>query len=300
MSSETVLSTLLIITAALVTLEVVFSISQDRKFYTLKDTLYNFYLMILNTALAFIMLGVTIKVLDFFYQYSLQMPLMPFWYWLALLVLLDLAYYALHVVDHQSRFFWAVHVTHHNSELFNLTTGFRSSVFQPLYRFVYFIPLSLLGFKSIDILFMHSLCQTWGILVHTKYINRLPAWIEYIFVTPSHHRVHHASNVLYLDRNMGMFLIIWDRMFGTFQDEVEWEQIRYGLTKNIEKITPLTVWNHEWIAIWNDMKRSPKWSDKLKYIFYPPGWSHDGSTRTSNELRREMYPELLSNELASR
>lgn len=290
MSSESVLNILLILTAILVAIEAIVSSIQGRKFYTTKDTLYNFYLMALNTGLAFLMLGVSIKVLDFFYQYSLPIHLNPFLYWLALLIVLDFAYYVLHVVDHQSRFFWAVHVTHHSSELFNLTTGFRSSVLQPLYRFIYFIPLSLLGFKTIDILFMHSICQTWGVLVHTKYIKRLPAWIEYIFVTPAHHRVHHASNVLYLDRNMGMFLIIWDRMFGTFQDEEEWEKIKYGLTHEQEKVNPVNIITHEWIAIWKDMKRSSNWLDKLKYIFYPPGWSHDGSMKTSNQLRAEMYP----------
>ena len=91
-------------------------------------------------------------------------------------------------MDHYSRFFWAVHVTHHSSEFFNLTTGFRSSVLQPLYRFVYFIPLTLVGFKPIDILFAHAICQTWGVFVHTQYIGKLPGWIEYIFVTPvTHH-----------------------------------------------------------------------------------------------------------------
>lgn len=293
MSSVFVLNSLLAITCVLVALEVIFSIVEQKSFYTVKDTLYNFYLMILNTALAFLMLGATMKILEFVNLHSLINPAPTFWYWLALLIILDFAYYVLHVVDHQSRFFWAVHVTHHNSELFNLTTGFRSSVFQPLYRFIYFIPLAFLGFKAIDILFMHSICQTWGVLVHTKYVKRLPNWVEFLFVTPAHHRVHHASNILYLDRNMGMFLIIWDRMFGTFQDEVEWEKVKFGLTKNVEKMNPMTVWNHEWIAIWNDMKKSSSWSDKLKYMFYPPGWSHDGSTKTTNELRAEENYELI-------
>ena len=295
MSSAFVLNSLLVITCLLVALEVIFSIVEQRSFYTVKDTLYNFYLMILNTALAFAMIGFTIKVLEVFNAHSVINHLSTFWYWFALLILLDFAYYVLHVVDHQSRFFWAVHVTHHNSELFNLTTGFRSSVFQPLYRFIYFIPLAFLGFKAIDILFMHSICQTWGVLVHTKYVKKLPNWIEYLFVTPSHHRVHHASNILYLDRNMGMFLIIWDRMFGTFQDEVEWEKVKFGLTKNVEKMNLMSVWNHEWIAIWHDMKKSEKWFDKFKYIFYPPGWSHDGSSKTTNELRDEENYGMVQN-----
>ena len=288
MTSDFALNTLLIITAILVVVEAVFSALQGRNFYTVKDTFYNFYLMILNTGLAFLMLGITLKALEFFYSYSLNIPMNSIIYWFLLFIILDFAYYVLHLVDHYSRFFWAVHVTHHSSEFFNLTTGFRSSVLQPLYRFVYFIPLALVGFKPIDILFAHAICQTWGVFVHTQYIGKLPGWIEYIFVTPTHHRIHHASNIPYLDKNMGMLLIIWDRIFGTFQEEQEGEKIKYGLTHDIENLNPVTVIDHEWVALWQDMKKTKSWKEKLKYIFFPPGWSHDGSTMTSNQLRKNQ------------
>ena len=288
MTSDFALNTLLIITAILVVVEAVFSALQGRNFYTVKDTFYNFYLMILNTGLAFLMLGITLKALEFFYSYSLNIPMNSIIYWFLLFIILDFAYYVLHLVDHYSRFFWAVHVTHHSSEFFNLTTGFRSSVLQPLYRFVYFIPLALVGFKPIDILFAHAICQTWGVFVHTQFIGKLPGWIEYIFVTPTHHRIHHASNIPYLDKNMGMLLIIWDRIFGTFQEEQEGEKIKYGLTHDIENLNPVTVIDHEWVALWQDMKKTKRWKEKLKYIFFPPGWSHDGSTMTSNQLRKNQ------------
>jgi sterol desaturase/sphingolipid hydroxylase (fatty acid hydroxylase superfamily) len=288
MTSDFALNTLLIITAILVVVEAVFSALQGRNFYTVKDTFYNFYLMILNTGLAFLMLGITLKALEFFYSYSLNIPMNSIIYWFLLFIILDFAYYVLHLVDHYSRFFWAVHVTHHSSEFFNLTTGFRSSVLQPLYRFVYFIPLTLVGFKPIDILFAHAICQTWGVFVHTQFIGKLPGWIEYIFVTPTHHRIHHASNIPYLDKNMGMLLIIWDRIFGTFQEEQEGEKIKYGLTHDIENLNPVTVIDHEWVALWQDMKKTKRWKEKLKYIFFPPGWSHDGSTMTSNQLRKNQ------------
>jgi sterol desaturase/sphingolipid hydroxylase (fatty acid hydroxylase superfamily) len=188
--------------------------------------------------------------------------------------------------------FWAVHVTHHSSEYFNLTTGFRSSVFQPLYRFVYFIPLVLVGFKSADIVLMYSITQTYGIIVHTNYVGKL-GWLGYVFVTPSHHRVHHASNVAYLDKNMGMCLIIWDRIFGTFQEELEKEPVRYGLTKPLEDQSLANIVFHEWKAIAQDVRRNVDWPTKLKYILNPPGWSHDGSTLTSNQLREaeKLKPE---------
>ena len=194
-----------------------------------------------------------------------------------------------HRVDHFCRLFWAVHVTHHSSEEFNLTTGFRSSVFQPLYRFIYFIPLVLLGFRPVDIIFMYSLTQIYGILVHTQYIPKMPLWFEAIFVSPSHHRVHHASNIRYLDKNMGMVLILWDRLFGTFQKEVPEDPIRYGLVKPVHDPHHLTnVIFHEWKSVTNDLKRKLPLKVKLKYLFMPPGWSHDGSSKTASQMRKEM------------
>jgi sterol desaturase/sphingolipid hydroxylase (fatty acid hydroxylase superfamily) len=197
----------------------------------------------------------------------------------------DLAYYALHYVDHFVRFFWASHVTHHSSKKFNLTVAIRSSVFQPYYRFLYFIPLALLGFEAFDIVFMYAATQVYGFWVHTETVKKLPTWFEYIFVTPSHHRVHHASNLEYLDSNMGMVLIIWDRIFGTFKPELQGVEVKYGLTKNLDSYHPVKVVFHEWISIWNDMKKTNQWRNKLMYIFGPPGWSHDGSTITSKQIR---------------
>jgi sterol desaturase/sphingolipid hydroxylase (fatty acid hydroxylase superfamily) len=200
----------------------------------------------------------------------------------------DFLYYWLHRFDHEIRLFWAIHVTHHSSEQMNFSVGFRSSVFQPLYRFIYFIPLALMGFTPIDIMFVFSATQIWGIFVHTELIHKM-GWLEYIMVTPSHHRVHHASNSKYLDKNMGMFLIIWDKIFGTFQAELPAEQyqpLKYGLTKPLESETPTKVIFHEWNDIRNDLQRTDiGWREKMGYLFGPPGWSHDGSRQTSEELR---------------
>jgi sterol desaturase/sphingolipid hydroxylase (fatty acid hydroxylase superfamily) len=207
-----------------------------------------------------------------------------------LLLLEDFLYYWLHRFDHEIRLFWAVHVTHHSSENMNFTVGFRSSVFQPLYRFIYFIPLALMGFRPLDIIFIYSATQIWGIFVHTELIHKM-GWLEYFLVTPSHHRVHHASNAKYLDKNMGMFLIIWDKLFGTFQPELPaatYQPIKYGLTKPIEKETPVTIVFHEWQGILKDVSREDiGWKEKWGYIFGPPGWSHDGSRLTSEQMREE-------------
>ena len=215
--------------------------------------------------------------------------LQPWIYWIVLLISEDFMYYWLHRVDHDCRLFWATHVTHHSSPKFNLTVGFRSSILEPLYRFVYFIPVALCGFQPIDIAFIYAATQTWGILVHTEKINKL-GLLEYIFVTPSHHRVHHGSNPKYLDKNMGMFLIIWDKLFDTFQPELpanQYQPIKYGLTKPLEKEDPVNLVIHEWKNIGKDLrKKGLSFKQRWKYLFGPPGWSHDGSTHTSDELRK--------------
>lgn len=257
--------------------------------YTLRDTLTNLYLMLLNSGVDLAFRLVYLVIFQWFWEHRLYEFSTPFWYWFWLIVGMDFLYYWLHRVDHFSRFFWAVHVTHHSSEKFNLTVGFRSSVFQPLYRFIYFIPLCLAGFKSVDILFIFAATQIWGILVHTEFVNKM-GFLEYFLVTPSHHRVHHASNALYLDKNLGMFLIIWDKMFGTFQPELPakaYEPLRYGLTKPLEKTDAFNIVFHEWINIFKDLFSKKPLRTKFWYVFGPPGWSHDGSSMTSEQMREK-------------
>jgi sterol desaturase/sphingolipid hydroxylase (fatty acid hydroxylase superfamily) len=277
--------------------EILLSNYQHRQFYTIKDTISNLYLMILNGGLDLLSRGITWGILAYFYNFHFFEIQNPFIYWFLLFVAEDFLYYLLHVVDHYTRFFWASHVTHHSSEQFNLTVGFRSSVFQPLYRFIYFIPLSLLGFKVADMAVMYSITQIYGILVHTSYVPKLRKMpfmlLEYVFVTPSQHRVHHASNTEYLDKNMGMCLSIWDRIFGTFQEEIDDLPIRYGLTYPLENRGPINIVLHAWIDLWNDLKKPSSLITKFRIILMPPGWSPDGSTKTSEELRNELLKERV-------
>jgi sterol desaturase/sphingolipid hydroxylase (fatty acid hydroxylase superfamily) len=270
--------------------EILLSNYQHRKLYTWKDTAANVYLMLLNGAIDLMFRAVYVVILDYCYRYKLISFSNIFVYWFLLVIAEDFLYYWLHRFDHEIRLFWAVHVTHHSSEHMNFTVGFRSSVFQPLYRFIYFIPLAFCGFKALDIVFIYSATQIWGIFVHTELIKKM-GWLEYIFVTPSHHRVHHASNPKYLDKNMGMFLIIWDQLFGTFQPELpdeEYQPKKYGLTKSIEKETPITIVFHEWATMRSDIARKDiGMKEKWMYIFGPPGWSHDGSRMTSEQLREK-------------
>lgn len=272
--------------------EILLSNFQHRNYYSVKDTITNLYLMLLNGGLDLLSRGITWGILAWFFQFHFFEIQNPILYWGLLFLAEDFVYYVLHVVDHYSRFFWAAHVTHHSSEQFNLTVGFRSSVFQPLYRFIYFIPLSLMGFKVADMAVMYSITQIYGILVHTSYIPKLRKMpfklLEYIIITPSQHRVHHASNIEYLDKNMGMCLSIWDRMFGTFQEERDDLVIKYGLTSPLENRGPGNIVFHEWIALVKDVTNESNFLNKMKRLIMPPGWSTDGSTKTSKQLRAEL------------
>lgn len=290
-------------------LEMYFSYKEKAENYEFKDVATNVYFALVNVGIDLIMYGIGIFVLGFAFEnrfVSWNDNYMGVLYWLFAFVGQDFLYYIHHYVDHHSRFFWAVHVTHHNSEYFNISTGFRSPVLQPLYRFMFFLPLAFLGVNPWHIMFAYAMNQNYGTLCHTNFIKPnkrggvigffLNLW-EYIFVTPSHHRVHHASNTKYLDKNMGMVLIIWDRIFGTFQaeeDETEYEKLKFGLTTNLEDKGPINVIFHEWKEIFKDFfvrKKNLPLSTRLKYVFMPPGWSHDGSSKTSKQLQSELKEE---------
>lgn len=274
--------------AIVIGIEIFASHYQHRTFYSIHDTIQNVYLMLANMGIDVLMRGVTLFVLVGLFQYHwIEWDRSSWYYWILLFLAEDFIFYWIHRIDHVVRLFWAVHVTHHSSDKFNLTTGFRSSVFQPVYRFVWFIPLVLLGFEPFDIFVMYSITQIYGILVHTKYVNKM-GFLEYILVTPSHHRVHHASNVEYLDKNMGMVLICWDQLFGTFQPEIDGLPIQFGLYEKTIDNNPVNVIFHEWIALFKDVRKAKGFRNKWNYILRPPGWSHDGSTLTSTQLRKEL------------
>jgi sterol desaturase/sphingolipid hydroxylase (fatty acid hydroxylase superfamily) len=275
--------------AFVIGIEMVLSHWEHRRLYSFWGVVQNLYLTVLNAGLDLLVRGLYVGILLYAHKHRVGEISQPWLYWTALVLLEDFVYYWLHRFDHVCRLFWAVHVTHHSSEEFNLTTGFRSSVFQPLYRFVYFIPLAWLGFRAEDILLTYSATQIWGILVHTQYVGKL-GWLEWILVTPSHHRVHHASNIQYLDRNMGMFLIVWDRLFGTFADEDPDEPVRYGLTTNLTSQSPGNLVFHEWGKLIEDLRKPGPLAQKVSYLFQPPGWSHDGSSQTADQLRQELLP----------
>ena len=196
--------------------------------------------------------------------------------WVAAITLLlgvDLAYYWFHRIAHEWNAPWAGHVVHHSSEEYNLTVALRQGALQAAFSWVFYLPLALLGFPPLWFLAVSAFDTLYQFWIHTRLIGRLGP-LEWVFNTPSHHRVHHARNPQYLDRNYAGVLIIWDRMFGTFQAEDE-EPV-YGLTKPLNSWNPVWANLHVWADMWRDAARAPAWADRLRVWFAPQGWRPAG------------------------
>ena len=210
------------------------------------------------------------------------------WAWLLLFLLDDFSYYWFHRMNHQVRLFWAGHVNHHSSRYLNFGTALRQGVGERIHKFLFWLWLPLLGFDPAMIITMVSISLFYQFWIHTRAVGRLHPWVEAIFNTPSHHRVHHGSNVRYLDCNHGGVLIIWDRLFGTFSAELDQDPVVYGLTTNIETDNPLKVLGHEYCALARDLARCDRWADRWRYLLLAPGWSHDGPDKRARVLRRQQ------------
>ena len=210
------------------------------------------------------------------------------WAWWAFIlcfILDDFAYYWAHRTGHRVRWFWASHVNHHSSQHYNLSTALRQTWtgFIAL-SFIFRIPLAFIGFHPAMIAFCGAINLIYQFWIHTEAIGRLPKWFETVMNTPSHHRVHHATNPRYLDKNYAGTFIVWDKMFGTFAPEVDGERIRYGIVKQLGSFNLLWSVFHEWVGIARDVWSAP-WRHKFSYMWRPPGWSHDGSRDTSDSIR---------------
>jgi sterol desaturase/sphingolipid hydroxylase (fatty acid hydroxylase superfamily) len=207
------------------------------------------------------------------------------WAWPLCFVLDDLKYYWVHRFGHRVRWFWASHVNHHSSQHYNLSTALRQTWtgFLTL-GFVFALPLVLLGFHPVMIAICGGFNLIYQFWIHTEAIGRMPRWFEAVMNTPSHHRVHHATNPRYLDRNYAGVFIVWDKMFGTFEPECGEERIRYGIVKQLGSFNLIWSVVHEWVGIAQDIWSAP-WRHKLSYLLREPGWSHDGSRETSAMIR---------------
>lgn len=198
----------------------------------------------------------------------------------------DLAYYAFHRIAHERRFFWASHVVHHTSQHYNLTTALRQTWTGTLgLNFIFWLPLVLIGFPPLMVLMFSAISLVYQFWIHTELIGRMGP-LEWVLNTPSHHRVHHATNAKYLDANYAGVLIIWDRLFGTFVSEDDKEKPRYGIISQLGTFNPFRVAVHEWVGIWRDVRGAKSLREVLGYVFGPPGWSPDGSRKTSRSIKQ--------------
>lgn len=193
------------------------------------------------------------------------------WTIVPLFVLLEFCYYVFHRSSHRVRWFWCAHVVHHSGEHMNLSTAMRQSMLYSLTGYwLFFTPLMLIGVSPEITLAMYAVDLAYQYFVHTESVRKLPAWYEYVFVTPSHHRVHHARNPQYIDKNYGGVLIIFDRLFGTFAPEEE--PVEYGIVRQVHSHNILTLNFHEFIDMVRDMAKPGPLLQRLKHLWAPPEW----------------------------
>ena len=243
-----------------------------RQTYRLNDTLNSLAVGVLSRLMDVLRLGVTAIVLGSFAEWLgvAQWPMTSAWQWVAAFVAYDFCYYWKHRFGHEWRIMWASHVAHHQSEEFNLSTALRQTGTDYI-GFAFYLPLYLVGVPASAVITVGSLNLIYQFWVHTEHIRRLGP-LEWIFVTPSNHRVHHARNERYLDRNYGGVFILWDRLFGTYQDELAEERCIYGITTGLKSWNPLWANLHFWSETFRLACRTRSWSDRFKIWFKPPGW----------------------------
>jgi sterol desaturase/sphingolipid hydroxylase (fatty acid hydroxylase superfamily) len=255
--------------------------------FSTRDTLTSL-LMGTGNVVAGILLGiVSFTALLWVWQFRLFDLGLGWWVFLAAFLLDDLRYYVYHRIAHRVRWVWAEHVNHHSSQHYNLSTALRQSwtgLFTGM--FVLQVPLVLLGFHPAVIAFVFGFNLVWQFWIHTETVGKMWRPIEFVMNTPSHHRVHHATNPRYLDANYAGTLIIWDRMFGTFVEELPEDAPRYGIVRNIGTYNPVKVAFHEWVGMFKDATQPGLTAtERLNYLFQRPGWSHDGSRDTSETIK---------------
>jgi sterol desaturase/sphingolipid hydroxylase (fatty acid hydroxylase superfamily) len=272
----------------LILAEVLFALKTQRELYEVKDAATSIALGLGNLFIGIATKTLILFVFSFIYTYRLcTLPYDTWWAWVLCFFADDFSYYWMHRCSHSIRWFWASHVVHHSSERYNLAAALRQTWTGNLTgAFLFWSWMPLMGFHPGMIMLMQSVSLLYQFWIHTEAIGKMPRWFEFVFNTPSHHRVHHGSNLQYLDKNHGGTLIIWDRLFGSFQAETF--RPTYGLTKNVHTFNPVRIAFHEWMNLASDLRKAGSLRNCWHYLFNAPGWSHDGHSKTTKELRREQ------------
>lgn len=251
-----------------------------RDLYEVKDTAASLAMGAGNVVANLLSKALQFSVFSILHRFAVFQIGYQWWAWVLVFFADDFTYYWHHRVSHESRLFWASHVVHHSSQRFNLSTALRQTWTGNFFSFVFWLWMPVVGFPPALILSINAIGLLYQFWIHTEFVRSLGP-LEAVFNTPSHHRVHHASNARYIDRNHGGTLIIWDRLFGTFVPEHPCDAPRYGLTQNIYTFNPLRISFHEWADLWRDVCRTSGWRDKMRCIFGNPARQY----RTSAGVR---------------
>ncbi|HUF04493.1 MAG TPA: sterol desaturase family protein [Aridibacter sp.] len=258
--------------ALMIAIEAYLVIRENREGFDKKDTWTNILIGFASVAFGSLIAIVTANFYLLAYELApYKMPMDTLWAWGLLLFADDFAYYWFHRFSHEVRFLWNFHVVHHSSEQYNLSVAVRQSWFSGVSHWIFYIPLAFLGFPFAAFVFMHGLNLIYQFWIHTELVGRMGS-LEWVFNTPSHHRVHHGVNDRYLDRNYAGIFIIWDRMFGTFVEEKE--EVRYGIIKPLKSYNALWINTHGWVEMADAMRNTRGFRSKLRCMFGSPNMDH--------------------------
>ena len=258
----------------LMAVEAVADAIMRRDLYEIKDSAASISMGLGSVGVGLVTKAMQLGIFSLIYRFHLFNLGYQWWVWVLLFFGDEISYYCFHRASHECRLFWASHVVHHSSQRYNLSTALRQSWTGTITGWVFWMWLPLVGFHPVMVLTMQAISLLYQFWIHTELVQSMGP-LEFVLNTPSHHRVHHGSNARYIDRNHAGTLIIWDRLFGTFEPEDLADRPRYGLTKNIRTYNPARIAFHEWADIWRDVWQAPGWSKKLRYVFGRPGWRHD-------------------------
>ena len=271
----------------LLSIEAWFSYRENKHLYETKDTWSSLAMGIGNVLTGFVTKAMIFGLFTLLYKWRIfTLDDTKWWFWVLLFLADDFSYYWFHRTAHNVNWFWASHVVHHSSQHYNLAAALRQTwTGNATGSFLFWAWMPLIGFHPVWVLLMQQISLIYQFWIHTETVRQCPKWVEFIFNTPSHHRVHHGTDLKYLDKNHGGILIIWDRIFGSFQPEEE--RPVYGLTKNINSFNPFVIAFSTWAELFKKAFRSGSFKNAIKYFVQPPGWSHDGSTKTVRQMMRD-------------
>ena len=258
------------IISAMILVETLISGFNKKSLYKNKDTLCTSGLLLGNILMGFAIKGTTLGLHIFLYQFRIfdLVNIIPLWaMWLMTFILIDFVFYIYHRFSHRVRLLWAIHMSHHSSEEMNFAVSMRQAWLGPISKIPFFIVLPILGLDPTIIAVAGVISTLWGVVGHTQIIGKLGPF-EWFFNTPSHHRVHHGANAEYIDKNYGNLLIIWDRMFGTFEPEKA--KVKYGLVNNVNTFNPIKITFMGWQSMMLDIKKAKNYKEVFSTIFGPP------------------------------